>query len=271
MELDDDQVLVVTRVPDDGPAIAVTGHIHDTVDVRPQQQLVRVGRIVEGRIVHRPASIDRIEVVTRCSEVDGRVWIRKLQIQRRGVQRDVVVDELPDEREPGEQNRAGVQMVAVRHRLVLDHGLGQVRQQLVARRKRRHLLEHRPEPAFRQPVLARQVHSPELDTVQAGAAFRGMRRPRAPGRPARRPTPWPPSRRGTRAAKGAGRASSADAERSAGVIALCPQGIVEWALVGPASIDGEVTTRQIAGPRVEHGQGRELLHVRSTDPRGMAQ
>ena len=175
MELDDDQVLVVTRVPDDGPAIAVTGHIHDTVDVRPQQQLVRIGRVVKGRIVHRPASIDRIEVVTRRPEVDGRVWIRKLQIQRRGVQRDVVVDELPDEREPGEQNRAGVQMVAVRHRRVLDHGLGQVRQQLVAGRKRRQLLEHRPEPAFRQPVLAGQIHSAELDTVQAGAAFRGVR------------------------------------------------------------------------------------------------
>ena len=36
VELDDDQVLVVTRVPDDGPAVAVTGHIQNTVDVRRQ-------------------------------------------------------------------------------------------------------------------------------------------------------------------------------------------------------------------------------------------
>ena len=90
-----------------------------------------------------------------------------LQIERCGVEGDVVVDELPDEREPGEQDRAGVQMVAVRHRLVLDHGLGQVRQQLVARRKRRQLLEHRPEPALGQPVLARQEHATKLGAVQA--------------------------------------------------------------------------------------------------------
>ena len=127
MELDDDQVLVVARVADDGPAIAVTGHVHDTVDVRRQKQLVPVGRIVKGRIIHRPASVDGVEVIARRPEVDFGIRIRLLLIERCGVERDVVVDELPDECEPCEQSRAGVEMVAVRHRLVLDHVLGQVR------------------------------------------------------------------------------------------------------------------------------------------------
>ena len=58
VELDDDQVLVVARVRDDRPAVAVTRHVQDTVDVRLQQQLVPVGRIVELR-APSPARVRR--------------------------------------------------------------------------------------------------------------------------------------------------------------------------------------------------------------------
>ena len=144
VELDDDQVLVVARFRDDRPAVAVTRHVLDTVDVRRHQQLVPVGRIVELRLARRPAPVDRVEVVARRPEVDGRIGVRLLQSERRVVERDVVVDELPDEREPREQARAGVEVVVVRDRLVLDHRLRQAVQQVVARREGRKPLEHRP-------------------------------------------------------------------------------------------------------------------------------
>ena len=74
-------------------------------------------------------------------------------------------------------NRRGLVLrwLSSRHRLVLDHRLGQAVQQVVARRERRQPLEHRPEPALGQPVLARQVHAPKLGAVQATAGFGGMR------------------------------------------------------------------------------------------------
>ena len=46
---------------------------------------------------------------------------------------------------------------------------------VVRRREGRKLLEHRPEPALGQPVLARQVHAPKLGAVHAIAGFGGMR------------------------------------------------------------------------------------------------
>ena len=53
--------------------------------------------------------------------------------------------------------------------------LARLVEQVVRRRERRKLLEHRPEPALGQPVLARQVHAPELDAMQAIAGFGGVR------------------------------------------------------------------------------------------------
>ena len=77
-----------------------------------------------------------------------------------------MVDELPDEREPGEQALAcfGEEYVAG---VWLDHRACQAVQQVVRRRERRKLLEHEPEPALGQPVLARQVHAPKLGAMQA--------------------------------------------------------------------------------------------------------
>ena len=146
VELDDDQVLVIAPFRDDRPAVAVPRHVQDTVHVRRQPQLVPVGRIVELGVLCRPPRVDRIEVVARRPEVDGRVGVRLLQIERRGVQRDVVVDELPDEGEPGEQTwaRGEKHVAGVR----LDHRPRQAVQQVVGRRERGKLLEHRPEPAL---------------------------------------------------------------------------------------------------------------------------
>ena len=102
VELDDDQVLVVACVADDCLAVAVARHVLDTVDIRRQQQLVPVGRIVELGLIRRTAAVDRVEVVARRPEVDFGIRILLLLIERCGVERDVVVDELPDERESGE-------------------------------------------------------------------------------------------------------------------------------------------------------------------------
>jgi hypothetical protein len=64
-----------------------------------------------------------------------------LLIERRGVQRDVVVEKLPDEREPGEQALAcfGEEIVAG---VWLDHLACQAVQQVVRRREGRKPLEH---------------------------------------------------------------------------------------------------------------------------------
>ena len=164
-----------------------------------------------------------------------------------------MVDELPDEREPREQNRAGVQMVAVRHRLVLDHGLGQVRQQLVARRKRRQLLEHRPEPTLGQPVLARQEHAPKLGAVQA-AGFGGMRdgwqlaADHCAGRHGGRPGEELAARKVT----------VVPARPSSAIVRihnpLSP--VIKRAFA--ALLNGDISTRYEACPSVEHGSGGEF-------------
>ncbi len=199
VQLDDDQVLVVARFRDDRPAVAVTRHVLDTIDVRRHQQLVPVGRIVELGLIHRPAPVDRVEVVARRPEVDGCVGVRLLERERRVVERDVVVDELPDEREPRKQTRAGVEMVVVRYGLVLDHRSRQAVQQVVARREGRKPLEHGPEPALGQPVLARSGTCPEAGrragqpAASAACATAGARptiapadRPATPARNPRR-------------------------------------------------------------------------------------
>jgi hypothetical protein len=103
VELEDDQVLVVAPVADHRPAGGVTRDVQDAVDVRREKQLGAVGWVVELRVLGRPASVHRVQVVARCPEVDGRVGVSRLLIERRRVERDVVVEELPDEREPGEQ------------------------------------------------------------------------------------------------------------------------------------------------------------------------
>ena len=175
VQLDDDQVLVIARLRDDRPAVAVTRHVLYAVDIRRHQQLVAVGGIVELGLTRRSAPVDRVEVVARRPEVDGGIGVRLLLRERRVVERDVVVDELPDEREPREQARAGVQMGGVGDGLVLDHRSRQAVQQIVARREGRKLLEHDPEPALGQPVLARQVHAPKRDPVQAPGGLGGLR------------------------------------------------------------------------------------------------
>jgi hypothetical protein len=83
--------------------------------------------------------------------------------------------------EPRKQTRGGVEMGVVRYGLVLDHRFRQADQQVVPRREGRKPLEHRPEPALGQPVLAREVHASQRDAVQATGSFGGVR---DDGRPA---------------------------------------------------------------------------------------
>ena len=132
VELEDDLRLVVAGVGDDGSALGAAvgvvgrnaGHVIDDVwlhvpslcfvhAVRPlelacdlvvgtlnDQELVPVVGVVELRVRVGAQPIDGVEVVAGRAEVGGRVGVGLLIIELRGVEGDVVVDELANEGEP---------------------------------------------------------------------------------------------------------------------------------------------------------------------------
>ena len=75
VQLNDDEVLVVARLRDDGSSGAVTRHVQHAVDVEPEQQLVRVRGIVEAGFLHWSTPIDGVEVIAGGPEVHARVGV----------------------------------------------------------------------------------------------------------------------------------------------------------------------------------------------------
>ena len=259
VQLDDDEVLVVARLRDDGSSCAVARHVQDAVDVRRDQELVRVRGVVELGLLHRPAPVDRVEVVARCPEVDARVRVHLLQRQRGVVEGDVVVDELADEREPGEEPRAGVQVVVVRDRLVLDHGR---RQALTTGRrggaKAGSFLNIEPNrPSASRSLLVRYMPRSGTPCSPVPRRRRQPRRTKRRCRPTIAPADTPcHARRGTRDAEG---------RLAPALPAGCPELLVVSIHGSPSpgpfveSVDGEVAALQQAAPGVERlSSGIEL-------------
>ena len=136
VELEDDQCLVVAGVGDDrgalGAAVGVVGadagHVLDGIGlhvpglcfvhaVRPleladdlavrtlnDQELVPVVGVVELGVLAGALPVDGVEVVAGGAEVGGGVGVGLLLAEERGVEGDVVVDELADEGEPGRED-----------------------------------------------------------------------------------------------------------------------------------------------------------------------
>ena len=181
VELHEDEVLVVPRFGNDRVPGCVARQVLDPVHVRDEQELVGVEGVVQRGARRRTAPVDRVEVVAGGTEVHLGVGIGGLEVERRGVEGDVVVDELPDEGEARKEGWARIEVSVVDDRLILDHRLGESSQELVRRPKRRQLLEHGPEPALDQAILAGQVHPSELATVESR---RGLGGPGQRGEPA---------------------------------------------------------------------------------------
>jgi hypothetical protein len=131
VDLEDDQRLVVTRIGDDRPTGRVARYVIDHVRRRGNgigvvdaghdcavgtlvdEKLVPVTRVIQLRVIVGTPPVYRIEVVAGRPEVGGGVGVGLLLIERRGVESDVVVDELADEGEPRRQERIGVLVVGV--------------------------------------------------------------------------------------------------------------------------------------------------------------
>jgi hypothetical protein len=119
VQLEEDPCLVVTGIRQDRLAAGVARHVVDhvgsggkapdlAVGTLDDQELVPVVGVVELGILAGPSPVDGVEVVAGRAEVCRGVGIGLLLAEGRGVEGDVVVDELTDEREPRCQHRAGV-------------------------------------------------------------------------------------------------------------------------------------------------------------------
>ena len=187
MQLRDDRVLVVARVPDQRPPRVVARQ------VAVAQQQLRPGRlrvpVVEVGLHDRPGAVDGVEVEARGAEVDQRVRVRLAVEQRRRVERDVVVDEL---REVGEPRRDGQVLLQLRPEL---HRRDEVVERLAARLARRAVREHAAEaPADRAAARRLQPRGCAVPwRASASAGTRGS----APSRSSstRRTGPCGPRRR----------------------------------------------------------------------------
>jgi hypothetical protein len=176
----------VAWVGDGRPATGLAGHIIHGVGVADHPQLVRVAGVVELRVGRRPPPVDGVEVVARGAEVDDRIRIGLLLVERGGVEGDVVVDELAEEGHAGGELRVGVivgRVVGVERlrlsteRLLLHLG-AEVEQQRVGGSEGGQSLEHEAEPTLGRPVPHRQGHPAQLGAVRRHRPRRGRRRPR---------------------------------------------------------------------------------------------
>ena len=137
MRLRDDQVFVVAMIADQGEAFGAARQVvamiagdaaGGDVDVLADQKLrtgnlavgvARVARVQVAAAV-RSQAVDRVEIQRRRAKVLDRRWIGLLLADRGQVQRDVVVDELPEIGKAGGNlvvvsGRAG--RIAIRHRV----------------------------------------------------------------------------------------------------------------------------------------------------------
>jgi len=97
LQLADDDVLVVSRVADQRPTLAVSRQVAVAVLVLPEQQLDPARLlVVQERVVVRPGAVDGVEVEARRAEVVQAVRVvLSLQAGDR-VEGDVMVDELAE-------------------------------------------------------------------------------------------------------------------------------------------------------------------------------
>ena len=99
VQLRDDRVLVVARVPGQGDLLVVAREVERRARVEQQplgpQLLVQVGLQVGS------AAVERVEVEPRRAVVDRAAGPAGAGPERRRVERDVVVDELAEVREAG--------------------------------------------------------------------------------------------------------------------------------------------------------------------------
>ena len=79
-------------------------------------ELVPVVGVVQLRVRVGAPPVDGVEVVAGGAEVGGGVGVGLLLVEGRGVEGDVVVDELADEGEPRREERVGVLVEARRCR-----------------------------------------------------------------------------------------------------------------------------------------------------------
>lgn len=99
VELGDDRVLVVARVPDDGGPHLVPGQVLAVGSHK--QEAVTATRVIELRAAVRPVAVDVVEIESGAAHVDHGVCVEGEIAQTcGGVQGDVVVHQLPQKREP---------------------------------------------------------------------------------------------------------------------------------------------------------------------------
>ena len=162
VQLRDDEVLVVARVAEQRAALLVArqvhrrqrvvagGAAHEQVDPRTARAIP----VVEEGLVGGAGPVERVEVQARRAEVDERVGVVVALQLRSGIERDVVVDELPEVR------------VARRDRLVV-----------LAARPARHVIDERVERRVVQlPGLELGEHPAEAPALLGRPAALPARR-----------------------------------------------------------------------------------------------
>ena len=148
LPLADEGVLVVARITDQRGVLAVAGQIILVV-VAPDEELLTAGAlVVQERVVDRATTVETVQVEAGGAEVRQRVWV-VLPVQAgRGIERQVMVDELPEVRVSGRNGR----IVQFRGRSghVLRHHRRDLGNSLIGRDER-WKPEHPSESALRQP------------------------------------------------------------------------------------------------------------------------
>ncbi len=180
LQLRDDDVLVVARVADQRAALLVAGQVVAVElavrrRVAADEQLdATVGRtrpLVHERVVVGPRAVQAVQVEARRAEVDERVRVVVLLQLGHRVERDVVIDELPEVRVA----RRDLRVVAGGRRAALLDELGERRQRGVVWFERLRVAEHAPEAALvqrRQRHLLLAAHL--RDPVARGAERRAV-------------------------------------------------------------------------------------------------
>ena len=170
LELADEDVLVVPRVPDQSGLLDVARQVVVLVlRVASDEELVTPGgRVVQERVVSRPATVERVQVVPWAAEVRQRVGIVLLGQARLRIERDVVVDELPEVGVAGRD--VGVVELGRWPLPVLGHQPGNLGNARVVRDERQQP-EHPAEPTLVETGQRDVAKAPELVRMTAGGTL----------------------------------------------------------------------------------------------------
>jgi len=170
----DDHVLVVARVADQRDPLGVARHVFDAVDVGREEHARRVFLVVLERLVDRAGSVEAVEVVARCPEVDQRVRVVPHPQSRGCVEGDVVVHELAEVGVRRWDIRVVTRRVGAARPVpatggaLFAHRLGELLQPIEwILGRRRQLAEHASEPAFVQQRPGNACLAPRGHAVHA--------------------------------------------------------------------------------------------------------